>query len=258
MNIVCIGAGNVGWHLASHLAEADFTISQVVSRTMDHAHKLGQLVNAPYTTSMSEVLPGADIYLYAVPDNQLSSVIAQNPIKTGIHCHTAGSLSMDLFSGHVENYGVFYPLQTFSKQKQVDFHDIPILIEANNKHNLHLLQKMASHLSNKILLTTFQQRQQLHLAAVFACNFSNNLFTIADQLLKGANLPFDLLLPLIRETVEKAAILTPETAQTGPAARKDTDIIEMHLTMLENDKQLQTLYRLLTDNILKNKAIVSK
>jgi predicted short-subunit dehydrogenase-like oxidoreductase (DUF2520 family) len=249
MNIVCIGSGNVGWHLASHLAEADFTIRQIVSRTTDHARKLGQLVNAPFTTNMAEITPDADIYLYAVPDDQLANIIAQNPIKTGIHCHTAGSLSRELFVGKVENYGVFYPLQTFSKQKQIDFQNIPILLEASNKSTLRTLHKLASHLSSQILETNFEQRQQLHLAAVFACNFSNSLFTVADKLLKEVNLPFDLLLPLIRETVEKVSLLKPEVAQTGPAARNDINVIAHHVSMLENNPRLQTLYRIMTEII---------
>ncbi len=249
MNIVCIGSGNVGWHLASHLAEADFSIQQIVSRTTDHARKLGQLVNAPFTTNMAEIMPDADIYLYAVPDDQLPNIITQNPIKTGIHCHTAGSLSRELFAGKVENYGVFYPLQTFSKQKQIDFQNIPILLEASNKSTLKTLHKLAAHLSSQILETNFEQRQQLHLAAVFACNFSNSLFAIADKLLKEVNLPFDLLLPLIRETVEKVSLLKPEEAQTGPAARSDTNVIAHHLSMLEIEPRLQNLYRIMTEII---------
>lgn len=249
MNIVCIGSGNVGWHLASHLAEADFTILQIVSRTTDHARKLGQLVNAPFTTKLSEITPDADIYLYAVPDDQLPTIIAQNPVKTGVHCHTAGSLSMELFAGKVEHYGVFYPLQTFSKQKQIDFHNIPILLEANNKDTLKTLHKLAAHLSSQILETNFEQRQQLHLAAVFACNFSNSLFAIADKLLKEADLSFELLLPLIRETVEKVSLLKPEAAQTGPASRNDINVIAHHLSMLEINPRLQNLYRIMTEII---------
>jgi predicted short-subunit dehydrogenase-like oxidoreductase (DUF2520 family) len=254
MNIVCIGSGNVGWHLASHLAEADFTIQQIVSKTADHARKLGQLVNATFTTNISEILPDADLYLYAVPDNQLPDIIAHNPVKTGIHCHTAGSLSMNLFADKVENYGVFYPLQTFSKQKQIDFQNIPILLEASNKPTLQALYKLASHLSSQILFTNFEQRQKLHLAAVFACNFSNNLFVIADKLLKDANLSFELLLPLIRETIEKANILTPEAAQTGPASRNDVNVIAHHLSMLKSEPALQALYRLFTENIQEHRG----
>ncbi len=249
MNIVCIGSGNVGWHLASHLAEADFTIRQIVSRTTDHARRLGQLVNAPFTTNMAEIVNNADIYLYAVPDDQLATIIAQNPVKTGIHCHTSGSLPKELFAGKVENYGIFYPLQTFSKQKQIDFQNIPILLEANNKSTLKALHKLAAHLSSQILETNFEQRQQLHLAAVFACNFSNSLFTIADKILKEVNLPFDLLLPLIRETVEKVSLLKPEAAQTGPAARNDINVIAHHLSLLEVNPRLQTLYRIMTEII---------
>jgi predicted short-subunit dehydrogenase-like oxidoreductase (DUF2520 family) len=254
MNIVCIGSGNVGWHLASHLAEADFTIQQIVSKTADHARKLGQLVNATFTTNISEIVPNADLYLYAVPDNQLPDIIAHNPVKTGIHCHTAGSLSMNLFAGQVENYGVFYPLQTFTKQKQIDFQNIPILLEASNKPTLEALHKLASHLSSQILFTNFEQREKLHLAAVFACNFSNSLFVIADKLLKDANLSFELLLPLIRETVEKANILSPEAAQTGPASRNDTNVIAHHLSMLKSEPALQILYRLFTETIQEHRG----
>jgi|YelNatPaOPRAMG01_1025707.scaffolds.fasta_scaffold02520_25 predicted short-subunit dehydrogenase-like oxidoreductase (DUF2520 family) len=256
MNIVLIGAGNLGWHLASHLAEADLTIRQIVSKTPEHARKLGQLVNASFTINMEEIEPDADFYIYAVPDDQLPSVIKQNPVKTGIHCHTAGSLPIQLFENQVENYGIFYPLQTFSKQKQIEFYNIPILLEANNKKTLLALQKLAAHLTNNTLLTTFQQRQALHLAAVFACNFSNNLYAIAEQMMNKVNLSFDLLIPLIHETVEKAVQLHPLQAQTGPASRNDQKVIETHLTLLQHDERLQTLYRLFTDNIqqMKNAA----
>ncbi|MGC9150452.1 MAG: Rossmann-like and DUF2520 domain-containing protein [Microbacter sp.] len=249
MNIVLIGAGNLGWHLASHLAEADLTIRQIVSRTPEHARKLGQLVNASYTTNMAEIEPDADFYIYAVPDDLLPAIIQQNPVKTGIHCHTAGSLPINLFENQVENYGIFYPLQTFSKQKQIEFYNIPILLEANNKKTLSALQKLANQLTNKTLQSTFQQRQQLHLAAVFACNFSNHLFAIAEQMMNRVNLSFDLLIPLIQETVEKATQLKPLQAQTGPASRNDMKVIETHLSLLEHDERLQSLYRLFTENI---------
>lgn len=255
MNIVLIGAGNLGWHLASHLAEADLTIRQIVSKTPEHARKLGQLVNADYTTHLEEIDPEADFYIYAVPDDQLPSIIQKNSVKTGIHCHTAGSLPIQLFENHVENYGIFYPLQTFSKQKQIEFYNIPVLLEANNKKTLLSLKKLADQLTNKTLFTTFDQRQQLHLAAVFACNFSNNLYAIAEQMMNNVDLSFDLLIPLIHETVEKATQLHPLKAQTGPAIRNDQKVIETHLSLLTHNERLQTLYRLFTENIQQMKEL---
>ena len=160
-------------------------------------------------------------------------------------------MSLTLFSGLKERCGVLYPLQTFSKEKPVDFGEVPLFVEAPCPDDLNILKQLGADIGSKTFEADSLQRQQLHLAAVFACNFTNHLFAIADDLLKESGLPFDVLRPLIRETVEKTATLSPREAQTGPAIRRDSNVMEKHLLKLSDHLQWQEIYRLLSENIQK-------
>jgi predicted short-subunit dehydrogenase-like oxidoreductase (DUF2520 family) len=250
MTIVCIGAGNVATHLAQALYRAGYTILQIISRTEASAEALARTVNARWTNDPQKT-EAADIYLYAVSDSALEEVIRRNPQTNGLHVHTAGSMSLLLFEGVKQRGGVLYPLQTFSKAKPVDFKQVPLFIEASTADDANILKQLGSDISNSVLDATSAQRRQLHLAAVFACNFTNHLFTIANDLLKESGLPFDVLHPLIRETVEKIATLSPREAQTGPAIRKDANVMEKHLLKLSDHPQWQEIYRLLSESIMK-------
>lgn len=251
MRIVCIGAGNVASHLAKDLFEKGFTIAQIVSRTEQSASGLAQCVNAEWTTSIEEAQP-ADLYLYSVSDSALEDVIRRNPYHEGFHIHTAGSMPLSVFEGNKKKHGILYPLQTFSKDKPLKLDEVPLFVEAGTHHDLQELKALATLLSPKVYEANSSQRQQLHLAAVFCCNFSNHLFAIADTLLKEANLPFEIVRPLIQETIDKTSTLPPREAQTGPAVRNDQNVMEKHLTKLTDHSQWQEIYRLLSDSIQKN------
>jgi predicted short-subunit dehydrogenase-like oxidoreductase (DUF2520 family) len=248
MNIIFIGAGNVATHLAKALHAKKQHIVQVVSRTTLSAQKLAESVGASWTTTPEEI-EKADVYIYAVSDSALQEVIRRNPQKKGLHIHTAGSLPLSVFEGEMERGGVFYPLQTFSKQKPVDFAKIPLFIEANSATDRELLQNLADSLSKKVYAADSQQRQQLHLAAVFACNFTNHLFAVAEQLLNEAKLPFDVLRPLIEETVQKTTTMSPLDAQTGPAIRHDLNVMDKHIAALTAHLLWQDIYRLISESI---------
>ena len=151
--------------------------------------------------------------------------------------------------GHVARYGVLYPMQTFSKQREVDFGQIPCFVESNSEEDVQLLKDIASALSEKVYEASSEQRKSLHLAAVFTCNFTNHMYVLAAELLKKYGLPFEAMLPLIDETARKVHELEPLAAQTGPAVRYDENVIDEHLRMLADEPQMLELYREISENI---------
>lgn len=250
--IVLIGAGNLATQLGLTLHEKGFEILQVFSRTIESATALATRLNAVPTNDLAGLTDVADLYIYAVKDDALEKVINTVSVKNGIHIHTSGSVPMTVFASKQANYGVFYPLQTFKKEKRVNFEEIPIFVEASNLQTAENLQIIGEIVGKNIYQTTSEDRCLLHLSAVFACNFSNYLFTVAEKILQPTNIPFSALLPLIFESVEKLKTLTPQQSQTGPAARNDKKTIEKHLNLLAKEPQFQQLYQLLSDAILQN------
>lgn len=208
----------------------------------------GMRLDHPIDSSLRK----ADIYIVSVKDAVLETVISQlthcNP--EALYLHTAGSMPMEIWKGKQKNYGVAYPMQTFSKQREVRMEDVPFFIEANTAENLLQLRKIAESLSSKVYEATSAQRKYLHIAAVFACNFSNHMYAICEHLLTAHQLPFETMLPLIDETARKVHELSPIEAQTGPARRYDENVIQRHLDMLkEEEPQLAEIYRLLSLHI---------
>ena len=247
MRVVFLGAGNLASNLASALSQRGHSIAQVYSRTMESAHTLAKMFGTRATDNLRHVLVDADLYIYALKDDVLESVIKQIPPTKGIHVHTAGSMPMRVFHGKQERYGVFYPLQTFSKQKLVSFLNIPMFVEASDPGTLKELEFIARDLSNTVYCISSEQRQRIHLAAVFACNFTNHLFAIANSLL--GDVPLDVLLPLVDETVQKVHTIAPLDAQTGPARRGDELVMKKHLELLANEPKWRDLYLLLSKDI---------
>jgi predicted short-subunit dehydrogenase-like oxidoreductase (DUF2520 family) len=247
MDIVCTGAGNVATHLVKALHEKGYHIRQIVSRNAENGRKLADAVHAEWSSDASRT-GKADLYLYCVSDDALAGVIARNPHADGLHVHTAGSIPLSVFAGR-ERCGVLYPLQTFSKEKPVDFSSMPIFLEASSDEDMFLLKKIAGSLSCNILQADSAQRQALHLSAVFACNFTNHLLSIADDLLRESGLPFGALLPLITETIGKATAMAPKDAQTGPAVRNDHNVMQKHLQALSGHPSYQKIYSLLSGSI---------
>lgn len=251
LNIVLVGAGNLATNLGKSLHREGCRVTQVFSRTDESARELSGLVGATYTTDLNTLSNDADLYIVSLKDSAfielLPKIIAGR--EQSLFVHTAGSIPMDIWKGKVENYGVFYPMQTFSKQREVSFAEIPFFLEAVNEETLSLLKKLAGIISRKVYEATSEQRSYLHLSAVFACNFTNHMYALSERLLKKHNLPFEVMLPLIDETARKVHQLSPGEAQTGPAIRYDRPIIDKHLELLSSEPEIRELYEIITKSI---------
>jgi predicted short-subunit dehydrogenase-like oxidoreductase (DUF2520 family) len=251
MKLVFLGAGRLATQLAKACKANKHEIRQIYSQTEDSAKTLADLTGADYTCNLSDINEDADIYIYAVADKALENLISNISFNKGLHVHTAGSIPSDVFENHQNRYGVFYPFQTFSKEKTVDFSIIPILLETKNKADYLFLENFAGTLSNQVLSCSSDQRKAVHLSGVFACNFTNHMYRLAADIIKDAGLPFEILLPLIDETAAKVHEMEPAKAQTGPAIRYDLNVIEKHLSMLSDYPEMQELYELLSKQIHK-------
>ena len=249
MEIVILGSGNVATQLALALNNAGENIIQVYSRQIDHAEQLASQVHAKAIAQLSQVNAFADVYLIAVKDEVIFEVVQYLKEIKGIIAHTSGSTALGVFPIEMENFGVFYPLQTFSKHRNVDFKEIPICIEANNDFSVKNLQDLASQLSKHIYKIDSEKRKALHIAAVFACNFSNHLYALAADILNEKGLEFDLLKPLIAETASKIMENAPGSVQTGPAARHDEITIASHMAWLADSPNLQKVYEAMSESI---------
>ncbi len=247
--IAIIGAGNVGTHLALALDQAGCSVMQIAGRHEKAIRDLAETVNAQTVTSLSELKKGLDLYILALPEAAMEEILPQLDLGEELLVHTSGSLPLEMLFPYTENNGVFYPLQTFTHGREVDFHDVPVLIEANRIDNESLLLSLARRLSSQVQTANSVQRKALHLAAVFACNFSNHMYSIARQLANEHDIDYDLLKPLIRETALKAISLGPQEAQTGPAKRNDLKSIDEHMEMLSNNPGLKELYKRITESI---------
>lgn len=246
--VVIIGAGNVATHLSKAIKNAGFEILQVASRTEESARELGTLIDVPFTYSAAELNQEADLYIVSVKDDAIANALTTFTLpENALVVHTAGSVSMEILKDFSSNIGILYPLQTFSKQKNVNFKEIPVYIEANTQDNLNKLLQFASRFSDRAKEVNSENRAHVHLAAVFACNFTNNLYSIASDILEKAGLSFDDMLPLISETTEKIKVLHPRKAQTGPAIRRDSKVIEKQLNALTGREK--EIYKLITESI---------
>ncbi len=250
MNIILLGSGRVATQLGQALHKAGASFLQVYSPNQAHAAKLGTKLNCESISDSSKLRLDADLYILSVTDDALPALAQQLSLKDRLVVHTSGSTSMSVLEQASNKIGVFYPLQTFSHEKEVDFSVVPLIIECNNLESLNLLKGLAAKLSSKVLELDSPQRLILHVAAVFACNFSNHMYAIAQELLASRQLDFDLIRPLIAETAAKVHFNLPIEVQTGPAIRKDKLTIQKHLDSLKDQPQLQEIYRLLSQSIV--------
>ncbi len=250
MKIVFIGAGNLATRLSLAMQRVGMQIGQVYSHTEASARQLATRLGCPWTNDLSALQEDGDLYVFSLKDAVLSDVISKVKPNNGMWVHTAGSMPMSVFEGYAQRFGVLYPLQTFSKGRNVNFDVIPIFLEANTDKNADYLKNIASALSENVRFMSSEKRRSLHLAAVFACNFTNHIYTLSYKLLENESIPADVLLPLIDETVSKIHSMPPAAAQTGPAIRYDENVINKHLAMLD-DPDMQAIYRLLSQNIHK-------
>lgn len=244
VSIVLIGTGNVSKHLFdAFILSTEISILQVVGRNIKALEYYKNRSNIEHDFSK---IANADIYIIAVSDDAIAEVSTSLIDKKGLVVHTSGSVSMNDLSN--PRKGIFYPLQTFSKEKKVDFKTIPICIEAEKEIDFTLLKKVAETLSNQVYKISSEQRKSIHLAAVFVNNFTNHLYHIGNKICAENQVSFEILKPLITETAQKVESLPPIEAQTGPAKRNDSETIERHLSQLKN-KDYKDLYTLLTKSI---------
>jgi predicted short-subunit dehydrogenase-like oxidoreductase (DUF2520 family) len=248
--ITLIGSGNVATHLGIALHAAGYQIVQVYSPTKKSASALAKKVNAEAITDLKKINSGSTIYIIAVKDDVIEKVAKQLHLKDKIVVHTSGTASMDLLKKSAKNFGVFYPLQTFSKNKPLDLSSVPVCIEANNKSTATTLEYFAKSISRNVQKINSDQRRIIHLAAVFACNFSNHMYAIAENILKKEKLSLDILKPLIIETANKIKNGSPAEMQTGPAIRGDKKTMNAQIKLLGKDKKLKEIYQLISKNII--------
>lgn len=251
MKIALIGAGRVATHLGKALREAGHKVVQVYSRTLTSAEPLAAELGAEAITDLSRLTCEAEVYLFSVKDSVLQQLIreAAPGREDAVFLHTAGSMSLTTFEGIVRHYGVFYPMQTFSKEQEVCFREIPCFLEANDDKATTILETLAASISDRRYHLSSADRRYLHLAAVWACNFVNHCYDIASEVLESHGIPFDVMLPLIDETARKVHHLTPRQAQTGPAVRYDENVIGAQKQLLAADPLLQELYERLSLSI---------
>lgn len=254
--ITIIGSGNVATHLALAFKKNVTDSMHIHGRTESSVKQLADQVQATYSTDYNDIQYNSQLYVISVSDDAVKDIV-NNPIlkeklDNNLVVHTAGSIHMDLLSSLSDNIGVFYPLQTFSKFRSVDFKKIPVCLEANSGFSYDKLSKYALQISDNVRRISSEQRQYLHLAAVFANNFSNRMFALAEEILKEHQVEFEILMPLLNETIHKIQKSKPSNVQTGPAKRNDMKIIEKHLKLLEDNKELKELYLLISQNIKDN------
>mgnify|MGYP000937047434 FL=1 len=245
IKVVLLGSGNVAQHLIEVMKNAPtIDLVQVFAR---NSNQLNHLLPSSKIVSDYQKIAAADVYIISVSDNAIAEVSGKLPFENRLVVHTSGSSALAVLDNK-NRKGVFYPLQTFTKGKKVDFTPIPICLETENEQDYQLLENLGNCISKKVFQINSEQRKSLHVAAVFVCNFVNHLYQIGNEICEANQIPFEVLHPLIQETAQKILELTPKEAQTGPALRNDTKTIQKHLDFL-SDENYTTIYKLLTQSI---------
>jgi predicted short-subunit dehydrogenase-like oxidoreductase (DUF2520 family) len=248
--IILLGAGKVATQLALAFTGKGLVIKQVWSRSHLSAKKLAGIVRTHYTGNIRAIRQDGDIYMVCVPDQAIGEVAAAVPLHHNqLLVHTSGSVPIEVLKNYSQNTGVFYPLQTFSPGREIAFDRVPLLVEANDLQNRQLLLSLAGKISGHVIVMDSEKRKYAHLAAVFASNFSNFMYTIAGEILAMKGLSFDLLKPLIEETAAKVQSREPYVVQTGPAMRHDEAVIREHLRLLSENDDFAGIYQLINEMI---------
>jgi predicted short-subunit dehydrogenase-like oxidoreductase (DUF2520 family) len=248
MKTIIFGSGNVATILGKKIQQAGHQVLQIVSRNDKHAANLSKLLNCAYTTSILSINKSADLYVFAISDTALTELDKNLNLNNKLIVHTAGSVPMDVLKNCSKNYGVLYPLQSIKKD-MIETTEIPFLVDGNTGDNLTLIYDFAKTLSENVQIADDNKRLKLHVAAIVVNNFTNHLYTLAQDFCEKEQVDFKLLLPLIKETSERLMYAQPSKMQTGPAIRNDDITITKHLEQLENYPSLINLYKLFTENI---------
>lgn len=251
MRIVMIGAGRLATNLATALYAAGHQIMMVYSRTSAAAQELASRVEATATSQLEELPMQADAFIIAVADNALDEVARKAVVgrESQTFFHTAGTMPLRVLACGAKHYGVFYPMQSFSKERIANFQDIPLFLETNDDIALQTAQSLAESLTSHVYHLSSEERQYLHVAAVFACNFANHCYAMAREVLQSHGIDFRVMLPLIDETAQKVHQLSPEEAQTGPAVRHDDNVVAHHIQLLQSHPELAKIYEMLSGDI---------
>lgn len=248
-----IGSGNLAWHLAPVLDNAGYSVREVYSRNPVHAARLTErLYQADVKATLDFSTSSSSVFVLAVSDNAIRSIVQEIILPDdAILVHTSGGQPLSTLGyAATPNIGVFYPLQTFSKSRKVDFKDIPIFIETEIDDVERILLKMAKAISRAVYKIDAEQRKALHVAAVFASNFTNYMLALANEISDKHDVDFEWLKPLIAETMNKSLALGPYDAQTGPARRGDMETLDKHMEFLNRDEALAEVYRVISQHIL--------
>ncbi|OFY45310.1 MAG: hypothetical protein A2Z69_02235 [Bacteroidetes bacterium RBG_13_44_24] len=249
-NVSFAGAGRVAGALCMEMHCSGITIRQIVSETAKNGKSLAGKCKASWSSDLVFYEP-VDIIIVAVPDHRLTEVLKNIRCPgTARVAHTAGSFGIDMFPETIGHKGVFYPLQTFSRERKISFRDLPFFIEASDMKTSGILKGLAEKLGGKVYTVDAEHRKMLHLAAVYACNFTNHMLTAGKEIALKAGFSFEVLEPLIRETISKALEKGPDNSQTGPAVRNDQNTIGKHLDLLSFSPELQKVYRVVTESII--------
>ncbi|MBN2615031.1 MAG: DUF2520 domain-containing protein [Bacteroidales bacterium] len=249
-SVVVIGSGNVATHLAQAFKEKGLSLVQVYSPTAAHAEELARKTGAQPLTRLQQLNTDADLYLISISDDQIQSLSEHLPPLHGIVAHTSGITALAALHRH-RRHGVFYPLQTFSKNREVELQNVPFCIEAGDDDTADRLSGLAAQLSSKVYPVSTEKRKQLHLAAVLVNNFPTHLYHLAQTFLEQQELDFDLLRPLITETGAKMLEMDPDQAQTGPARRGDRQALNLHKELLQSQPEILALYELISNQIVR-------
>lgn len=253
-SIVFIGSGNLATHLSVALKDACYDIKQVYSPNFCHAVELSEKIKSEAIADLALLSKDADVYIVSVKDDAISSVaeVLKNVNPNSVVIHTAGSVPLSVLSSRILHSAVLYPMQTFTKNRKVDFHEIPCFIEYSDIIAAQVVKELASSISTKIVEIDSEKRRKLHLAAVFASNMVNHCYRLAERIVKAESLDFSLFYPLMNETTAKAQIMSPKEAQTGPMVRHDVTVMEAQKSLLD-DELSKKLYDIMAESIYADK-----
>lgn len=253
VNVSFIGAGNVAWHLAPALDNVGYVVKEVYSRHPKNAEALtGRLYQAEVKATLDFSTSPSSLFILCVSDDALKDMVREIILPDDAFLiHTSGSQPLsELQYSATPHIGVLYPLQTFTKAKKIDFKDVPIFIESSDVETETLLLKIGKSISQQVRKITSHERKALHVAAVFASNFTNHMITLSEKVMVDNGLKFEWLKPLILETIQKSLAIGPQRAQTGPAVRGDLEILDQHIAFLQDDETTAELYRVISQHIL--------
>jgi predicted short-subunit dehydrogenase-like oxidoreductase (DUF2520 family) len=246
MKIAILGSGNVAYHLAKMFKEKNIPISQIFGRNEKDLQEISEQFEIPFSTTE---LADAELYFIAVNDDAVAAISKNIKNQNSLVAHTSGSLPKEILEGNYRKAS-FYPLQTFSKSKMLQYSEIPFFVEAENEADSQILENLALKISEKVMKSDYEKRKYIHLTAVFACNFVNHLFARAKEISDSQQIPFHYFLPLIKETTSKIEKIEPKLAQTGPAIRNDEKILQLHEALITEEEHLK-IYQVMNESIKK-------